>query len=187
MIVLKKFLSLLLLSAAVLQAQSGTIDLRSHGSLEIYLEDNWKMNTSEFGDRVIVNIEPKDEAINANAALTITFPEQDRYSTKPKLKTQVEVIGRVYEEGSVERKSVSRELNTRAGYGFYCSYTDPELVGKPPQKGNFKGISVGLIRVAPDVLIELAISADDFRGKPYQELLGAIEGMEYKPRRLARR
>ncbi|MEO6569810.1 MAG: hypothetical protein ABIO94_13690, partial [Opitutaceae bacterium] len=173
----------LLLTGVALRAQSGTIDLRSHGSLAIYLEDNWTVNLSEFGDRVIVRIDPKDEATNANAELTITFPEQDRYSTKAKLRTQVEANGRKYEEGSVERKSVSRELTTRMGYGFYCNYTDPELIGKPPVKGNFKVISVGMIRVAPDVLIELGISADDFRGKPYQELLGAIEGMEYKARR----
>lgn len=188
MISLKKLFALLFLTAAILRAQSGTIDLRSHGSLAIYLEDGWKVNTSEFGDRVLINIEPVDEATNANAALTVTFPEQDRFSTKAKLRIQVEVNGRQYEEGSVERKSVSRELSTQpsVAYGFYCNYTDPELVGKPPQKGNYKMISVGMIRVSPDVLIEMAISSDDVRGKAYQQLLGAIEGMEYKPRRLAR-
>lgn len=188
MIFLKKLFALLFLTAAILRAQSGTIDLRSHGSLAIYLEDGWKVNTSEFGDRVLINIEPVDEATNANAALTVTFPEQDRFSTKAKLRIQVEVNGRQYEEGSVERKSVSRELSTQpsVAYGFYCNYTDPELVGKPPQKGNYKMISVGMIRVSPDVLIEMAISSDDVRGKAYQQLLGAIEGMEYKPRRLAR-
>lgn len=188
MISLKKLLALSFLTAALLRAQSGTIDLRSHGSLAIYLEDGWKANTSEFGDRVIITIESLDEATNANAALTVTFPEQDRFSTKAKLRMQVEVNGRQYEGCSVERKSVSRELSTQpsVAYGFYCNYTDPELIGKPPQKGNYKMISVGLIRVAPDVLIEMAISADDVRGKAYQQLLGAIEGMEYKPRRLAR-
>jgi hypothetical protein len=184
---LKKLFALWLLTSVLLRAQTGTIDLRSHGSLAIYLEDGWKVSTSEFGDRVIVNIEPLDEGTNANAALTITFPEQDRFSTRAKLRIQVEVNGRQYEEGSTERKSVSRELNTQpsVAYGFYCNYSDPELVGKPPQKGNYKMISVGLIRVAPDVLIEMAISSDDARGKPYQQLLGALEGMEYKPRRLA--
>src|SRR5688572_20544661 len=134
---LKKLLGLLLLSAAVVHAQSGTIDLRSRGSLEIFIVDGWKVNTSEFGDRIILNLESLTDE-NANAALTITFPEQDRFSTKGKLKTQVEANGLPYEQGSVERKSVPRELNTRAGYGYYCNFTDPELVGKPPQKGNFK-------------------------------------------------
>lgn len=183
---LPKLFALLLATTAAVRAQSGTIDLRSHGSLEIFLEDGWKIGTSEFGDRVIVNLEPTDERVNANATLTVTFPEQDRYSTKSKLRTQVEVNARQYEESSVERKAVARELMGREGYGFYCNFTDPELIGKPPQKGNYKVISVGTIRVAPDVLIEMAINADDFRGKPYQQLLGAIEGMEYKRRRLAR-
>jgi hypothetical protein len=174
----------LLFTGGLLRAQTDTIDLRSHGSLTLYLDDNWKVGTSEFGDRVIVNIEPKDDT-NATCTMTITFPEQDRLSTKAKLKTQVEVSSRVYEESSVEGKSVARELNTQAGYGYYCSFTDPELVGKPPQKGNFKTISVGMVHVTPDVLIEFGINADGFRSEPYQQLLGALEGMEYKPRRVA--
>src|SRR4051812_16555434 len=90
----------LLLVGGLLHAQTDTIDLRSHGSLTLYLDDNWKVNTSEFGDRAIVNIEPKDDT-NATCSLTITFPEQDRFATKAKLKMQVEVASRVYEEGSV--------------------------------------------------------------------------------------
>lgn len=180
----KLLLLLLLLSCGFLHAQTETIDLRSHGSLTLYLEDNWKVGTSEFGDRVIVNIEPKDDT-NAVCNLTITFPEQDRLSTKAKLKMQVEVNSRVYEEHSVEGKSVARELNTQAGFGYYCNFTDPELIGKAPQKGNFKTISVGMVHVTAEVLVEFGINADGFRSEPYQQLLGALEGMEYKPRRLA--
>ena len=61
--------------------------------------------------------------------------------------------------------------------------TDPELRGKPPEKGNYKVMSVGKIRLNAEVLIDVTISADSFRDEPYQQLLGAIEGMEYKPGR----
>ena len=48
------------------------------------------------------------------------------------------------------------------GFGFYCNFTDPELRGKPPEKGNYKVMSVGKIRLAPDVMLEVSISADSF-------------------------
>ena len=38
-------------------------------------------------------------------------------------------------------------------------------------------MSAGKIRLAPDVLLDVSIMADDFRDEPYQQLLGAIEGM----------
>ena len=182
---LKTLPVLFFLTVGFLRAQSGTIDLKSHGALDIFLEERWTVSVSEF-DRVIVKIVPKDETTNADMELTITFPEQDRFAQKAKLRSQVELNGRRFELGSVEGKSIARELNSSAGGGYYCNFTDPELVGKPPQKGNFKTISIGMIRVAPDVLIEFAIQADGFRDKAYQELLGALEGMEYKPRRGAR-
>ncbi|HEX2853038.1 MAG TPA: hypothetical protein VHO24_07365 [Opitutaceae bacterium] len=175
-------LLLLALSARVLHAQSETIDLRSRGALTFFLDGEWKVDISEFGDRVIVAIEPTGDA-NANCNLTITFPEEDHFPTKAKLKQQVEIASRQLEEGSVERKAVARELQTRAGVGFYCNFTDPELVGKKPQKGNYKTISVGFIRVAPNVVVEMAINSDGFRTAPYQQLLGALEGMEYQSRR----
>ena len=65
------------------------------------------------------------------------------------------------------------------GYGFYCSFTDPDLRGRPPEKGNYKVMSTGKIRLAPDVLLDVSIMADDFRDEPYQQLLGAVEGMDY--------
>lgn len=43
-------------------------------------------------------------------------------------------------------------------------------------------MSSGKIRLAPDVMIDVTIMADDFKGQAYQQLLGAIEGMEYKRR-----
>jgi hypothetical protein len=66
-----------------------------------------------------------------------------------------------------------------SGFGFYCNFTDPHLVGKPPEPGNYKVASIGKIKLAPDTLVDVSIMADGFRDEPYQQLLGAIEGMEY--------
>jgi hypothetical protein len=179
---MKKLFALFLLTAAAVCAQSDTdtIDLRSRGKLTLFLPDTWKMDVGEFGDRAVVTLQPTNGA-NASCEITITFPEQDRLSSKAKLKLETEVKAAPIAASSVEGKAVARELNTRAGTGFYCNFTDPELVGRKPEKGKYKVMTAGLIRIAPNVLAEFAIMADDFRSAPYQDVLGALEGMEYAP------
>ena len=177
---MKKILALLLLSAAGLFAQSEKIDLGSHGRVTLYLDDTWKFDIADYGDRQLATIAPKGEA-NASCSLSITFPEQDRLDTKKRLSLRVEVNGQPIAEHSVEGKSIAKEFSLQTGYGFYCNFTDPDLIGKPPEKGNFKTISAGLIHLASDVLIEVTISADGFNSAAYQQLLGMIEGMEFAP------
>lgn len=177
---MKKFLALVLLSTAGLFGQMQKLDLGSHGRLTLYLDDNWKFETADYGDRQMVNVVPKGE-VNASCALTITFPEQDRLDTKKRLSLRVEVNGQPLAERSVEGRSTAKEFSLQSGFGFYCNFTDPDLVGKPSERGNFKTLSVGLIHLASDVLIEVTISADGFNSEPYQQLLGMIEGMEFTP------
>lgn len=177
---MKKFLALFLVTAAALFAQSQKVDLGSHGRLNLYLDDTWKFDISDFGDRQIVTVTPKGDA-NASCSLTITFPEQDRLDSKKRLSMRVEINGEPIAGQSVEGKAIAKEFSLQTGYGFYCNFTDPELVGKKPEKGNFKTMSAGLIHLAPDVLIEVTISADGFTSEPYNQLLGMIEGMEFTP------
>ena len=177
---MKMFPVLLLLTTASLFAQSQKIDLGPHGRINLYIDDAWKIDVADFGDRRIVTVSPKGDA-NASCSLTITFPEQDRLDSKKRLSLRVEINGEAFAGQSVEGKAIAKEFSLQTGFGYYCNFTDPELVGKPPEKGNFKTISAGLIHLAPDVLVEVAISADGFNSEPYQQLLGMIEGMEFAP------
>ena len=177
---MKKLFFLFVLSVAGLWAQSEKIDLGGRGKLTIYLADTWTFETSDFGDRKIVKISPKGSGVNAHCEMTITFPETDRFDTNARLKMRVEIDGMKFADQSVEGKARAQEFSLRSGSGFYCNFTDPNLVGRPAKQGDYKTISVGLIRLAPDVLIEVAINADGFNSAPYNDLLGAIEGMEFK-------
>ena len=178
---MKKLLSLFLLSAAGLLAQPATVDLGSRGQVTLYFAEGWRAAMTDMGGQATVNVTPTGDA-NANCTLLITTPEQDRFDTKARLKLRVETDGQPVAEGSVEGKGIGREFSLTAGFGFYCNFTDAEMKGKPPQKGNYKVMSSGKIRLAPDVMIDVTIMADDFKGQAYQQLLGAIEGMEYKRR-----
>ena len=36
-----------------------------------------------------------------------------------------------------------------------------------------------MIRLSAEALVDVSLKSDDFRGEPYQQLLGAVEGMEF--------
>jgi hypothetical protein len=86
-------------------------------------------------------------------------------------------------EESVERKAIAREFTLTTGFGFYCNFTDPNLRGKPMEKGNYKVMSAGKIRVTPTLLVDVQIMGEGFSDEAYNQLLGAVEGMEYAPGR----
>ena len=179
---MNKILTLFLLGAAALYAQSQDLNLGAHGKISLYLlDDGWKFKVSDFGDRLLVTITPKGD-VNANCTLTVTYPEKDSLDSKSRLRLKLEADCAQIAEHSAEGKAVAREFSLRDGFGFHCDFTDPDLIGKPPEKDNFKTVSQGLIHLAPDVLVELSISADGFKSGPYQSLLGMIEGLEYTAR-----
>lgn len=180
---MKKLLALFLLVVAGACAQVETLDFGSRGKLTLYLPGDWKSSTTDMAGQFTLTLTPRKESVNASCTITVTFPDLDRYDTKNRLKLRVEADSFAQAEGSVEGKAIAREFSLTTGYGYYCSFTDPELRGKPSQPGNYKVMSVGKIRLAPDVLIDVAMMADGFKDEPYQQLLGALEGMEFKPGR----
>lgn len=180
---MKRILACFFLTAACLWAQTETLDFGSRGKLTIYLLGDWTIDTTNFANQGTFVIKPKKASVNATCTIAVTFPEKDSFDTKARLKLRVEADGYSMAERSVERRAVAREFNLATGYGFYCNFTDPELRGKPPEKDNYKVITLGKIRYSPTVLVDVSISADGFRDEPYQQLLGAIEGMEFAPGR----
>lgn len=180
---MKKLLALFLLTVASAFAQVETLDFGPRGTLTLYLPGDWKAATTDMAGQYTVTITPTKESVNASCTIAVTFPDTDRYDTKARLKLRVEADNRSAAEAAVEGKAIAKEFSLTTGYGFYCNLTDPELRGKPPEKGNYKNASVGKIRLSPDVLLDVQIMADGFREEPYQQLLGAIEGMEFKPGR----
>jgi hypothetical protein len=164
-------------------AQMRTFDFGPYGRLTLYLAGDWKIDDRSMANQGTITINPTRESVNASCTINITFPQVDRYDTKQRLKTRVEADSHALAEQSVERKAFAKEfsLNVPGAYGFYCSFTDPQLRGRPPEKGNYKVMSIGKVRLTPTVLLDVQIMADGFRDEPYQQLLGAIEGMEFAP------
>jgi hypothetical protein len=181
---MKKLIACLLLTAACALGQEQVLNLGSRGKITLYLLGDWKATVIDMAGQYEVTFAPKNDEINASCSLKVSYPEVDRYDTKARLKLRVEADCAPFTEQSVEGKAYAKEFNTSTGYGYYCSFTDAALRGaKKAPPGEFKVVSAGKIRLAPDVLLEVFIGADSFKDEAYQQLLGAIEGMEFKPGR----
>jgi hypothetical protein len=177
---MKKAFFLYLLTAAGLCAEIATLNLGSHGQITLYFPDGWEANVTEMGGQATLTAMPKTDA-NATCSIAVSFPEEGRFRNRSRLKTAVESAGAaMVESGAVEGKTTAKEFLVTTGFGYYCSFIDPNLRGKPPIKGDYKVVSIGKILVAPDILIDVQVMADSFTEPSYQELLGAIEGMEFK-------
>lgn len=181
---MKKLLLLFLvsLSFTALRAQE-VLDLGPHGQLTLYLLGDWKTEISTLGREVTLNLRSAKEETNAACTLSVSFPDADRLETKQKLKMRVEVDGQGFVEQSVEGRAYAREFKLTGGMGFYCNFTDPNLRGKPVKVGDYKVVTAGKIKLSPTVLVDVFIGAEGFSHEAYQQLLGAIEGMEFKPGR----
>ena len=178
---MKKLLACLLFTAVCAFGQEQVLNLGHRGKVTLYLLGDWKATVIDMAGQYEVTFAPKDDNINASCSIKVSYPEVDRYDTKARLKLRVEADGAPYLDQSVEGKAYAKEFNLGSGYGFYCNFTDAALRGaKKAPPGEFKVISHGKIRLAPDILVDVFIGADSFRDEAYQQILGAIEGMEFK-------
>lgn len=180
---MKKILALFLLMTAALCAQPAVLNLGRQGKLTVYLPEGWKVGTTDMAGTASLTITPEGNA-KATCTISVTRPETDRFDTKARLKTRVEADGYSLAQQSVEGRAVAKEFALSIpGYGFYCNFTDPSLRGREAPPGQYKVITIGKIRPSPEVLIDVQILADSFRDDAYNQLLGAIEGMEFTPGR----
>ena len=179
---MKKAWLLFLWAAGTLCGEVAELNLGTRGVLTLYFPDGWKASVTEMGGQATLTVMPvDDDAVNATCTVAVTFPERDAFARRDRLKQQVEADAfSLLQSGAVEGRGEADAFLLGSGFGFYCSFVDPNLRGKPPIKGDYKVVSIGKIRLAPDVLASVQILADSFTDQPYQQLLGAIEGMEYR-------
>ena len=151
--IMKKLLAVLFLTVACAWAQEQTLNLGSRGRVTMYLLGDWKATVIDMAGQYEVTFAPKDENINASASFKVSYPETDRFDTKARLKLRVEADCAHFIEQSVEGKAYAREFVIGTGFGYYCNFTDAALRGaKKAPPGEFKVVSQGRIRLAPDIL-----------------------------------
>lgn len=173
-----------LLAALILlfPAASGLAEifnLREQGRLELFPVGEWNIRGDDQGD-LKIQLTPKSPRANAAGEITVTAGGPDEFSTKARLSRQVtEAARRMLESGEfVENTATIKSFYCKQGFGFYFTLTDPKLVGREPVPGDYKQVTVGMIRLRAGVMAEVQILSDGEKTGEYQQLLGMIEGME---------
>jgi hypothetical protein len=175
----------LLLSALLLVlplcARADTVDLGDHGSLAIAVPKGWKLTTAPWEQPgVAITVTPPDGA-NAQFLFNILFVPKGMSDLKPDVDEKVLNEAGMFIDMSVEKKKVLRKFAMSGdAYGSYCVFTDASLVGKPPQKDNFKVISAGIIWFSDAVSGATSILCDDEKGPEFAAMVAMASSATLK-------
>jgi cold shock CspA family protein len=174
--------ALLAALAISLPAASGlaeVFNLREQGRLELFPVGEWNIHGDDQGD-LKIQLTPKSPRDNAACEITVTAGGPDEYPTRAKLSRKVaEAAKQMLESGDfVEGTATVKPFYSKQGFGFYFTLTDPKLVGREPVPGDYKQVTMGMIRLSSGVMVEVQILSDGEKTEAYQQLLGMIEGME---------
>lgn len=169
-----------------LSATGGFADvfkLPNGGRLELFPVGKWKVASEDVGELRIILIAANPRT-NARAVYSVATEGSDDFPTEDRMHRQVwQVAERMLLAGDfVERKPTLKPFYHNQGFGFYALMTDRKLAGRPSAPGEFKFLSLGMIRLAPAIYLKVQIMADDEEAEPYQQLLGMAEGAVYTPR-----
>ena len=176
---MRAILSALILVSAAAGGFAETVNLREHGRLELFPVGDWNIRSEDQGD-IKIQFAPKNPKANAGCTLNVSAGGTDEYPTKAKLSRKVaETAQRMAESGEYgDTTPAVKAFYSKQGFGFYFTIVDPKLVGKDPVPGDYKQVTVGLIRLSPTVMVEVQILSDGEKTEEYQQLLGMVEGME---------
>jgi hypothetical protein len=154
-----------------LSASADTVDLGTHGVFTIAVPKDWKLTSTKQDTGVDLAIVAPGGA-NAQLLFKIAYPAQG--ATLAKAEVDANVLAEVggFLSKSVEKKAVLRKYSmTGDAYGAYCLFTDASLVGKPPEKDNFKVFTFGIIWFNDAVGVSVVQVCDDEKGPDFATML----------------
>jgi hypothetical protein len=169
--------ALLLLPLTVL---AETVDLGTHGTLSIDVPKGWKLKADPKDTGVDVSLLPPDGA-NSQCLYSVVYVPKGATAVKADVDDKLLAECDQFIDMSVEKKKTLQKLTmTGDAYGVYCVFTDASLVGKPPEKDNFKVVSVGIIWFSDSVAVSWSMLGDDAKGPEFAAMLAAVSGSSLK-------
>ena len=170
--------SLLLVALALLSpaARADTLDLGTHGIFSITPPKGWTFAATKVQDTgYAVTLTPPAD-VNAKCLLTLIYSSREKPPTKEEVQDAVLNIGDQFVGASVEKKKELRDFTMAKGFGVYSVFTDASLVGKAPEKDNFKAVAVGMIQYSDDLSAAVSMLNDDVNGPDLAAMLKAVSG-----------
>ena len=178
---MRKTILLVLAFALALAARADDFDLGAHGHVTLTLPKDWHAAGRDLmGQAYDLTITPPGGP-NAQLKLTLIYGKDDRLQDKKALSAAFLQVCAQFIPTSVEQKANVKNFTLRQGFGQYASFTDKDLVGKPPVRGNYKVMTSGLIYLGNRVSGAVTLFTDSLTGPEFKPMLGIVESLEYSP------
>jgi len=171
---------LLVLPAAV-RATDQTIELGGGKAVILNLPEGWKLTSGDGSgattmDAQIVQLTP-DNGANAAGLIRVELAPDEHFADHTALREALQTTIEPLIPGSVEKKAGFREFKSPHGFGYAVTFTDPTLVGKPPESGNYKTETFLLLALSDQVVVRATLLADDLKGPEYESMLAMIRSL----------
>ncbi len=116
---------------------------------------------------------------DANASLNLTFVSlpDDSLADRDNLRRFHAANTRQFVEGSVEGEVQGRDFKTPHGFGVQARFTDAALVGKPPEKENYKTVTAVFLHLGERVLVIASFFCDDPQGGEYAQAMEMLRSI----------
>ncbi len=174
---MKHLLSLILFFTLLTAASAEDYDLGPHGQLTIAVAKAWEITPRSIRDvGYDLTLRPKDSTA-AFCKITALYPPSIKKRDRATVEADFKRGSEKFVPDSVEKKVTLQEFKLKSGYGFYATFTDESLVGKPPMKDNWKVSCPGVIDLAPDVIVAVTIYSDDVNGDLHKQAMEMLQSL----------
>ncbi len=183
-IVMKKILSLLLIFLAYGFSRAEELLVSSKEPLVVVTPDQWKATkdkspTSSFPFETFRVVPPASR----NAVCLISIFEKDRqeFSDPQYLKKILKGDSRPYVSSTDDLSKLElKEMKINGGLGFYANFVDPDLVGKPVEKGSYKTATPIILSLGTKYLIKVTALCNEINGADYRDVIKIVESIRIK-------
>jgi hypothetical protein len=156
-------------------------DLGTHGKLRIDVAPNWVAQGDSSGaPGYNITIKPNNE-VNAAARITVLYLSGNSSISDTEMQTRFASSLEKLASGSLETRADLKRLKLASGTGFYASFTDASLAGKPSQPGNYKVMTNGMAKLGDDLVLALTLFSDDKTSPEYVAGMKMFESVKLTP------
>jgi len=169
------------LSLPAISARAEKIDLGAGKSLHLVLPEAWTATdvAAPDGAPVMGKTARFVTKSGSNDAVLITvLPVPDeRFNDVESLKALAGEAMEQFASGSVEGKTDLKEFKIGGVTGYYATFTDANLVGKPSIKEDYKTVTSCFAYLGEHVLVTATVFSDDVAGKTYAEGMRIVKSL----------
>jgi len=123
-----------------------------------------------------IKLVPKNGA-NAECDITMMLTPDDRFADHEVLKSVVLTAADQLVGDSLEGRANPREFKTPHAFGYAATFTDKNLVGKAPERGNYKTATTVVLYLPEQIAVSATLLCDDINGPDYAAMVAMLRSL----------